>query len=820
MTIPQPLIGRDALISEIRALCEAHALVTLAGPGGIGKTALAQAIAQDGGRVISLVPARTTADVLDRIATALSVDLQGTDSPLALLCFARERLPGPLVLDNAEHILEGVREITAGLLDAGMRGLLITSRVPLGLHERLVEVPPLGTDSRRSLWQQVAGERHIEEVDAVLDALGGNPLAIQMVASRSGVITPGDLLQRVRSGRALTAGLDGLPDRHRSLGALVEWSVDLLDPPAQEVLRQLVRFQEPFSVADAEAVIETELDLVQVLDDLRRRYLIRAEDAGLAPYELTRLALTPTRWPEDLERRHEAWLIARVRADDRAASRARQLADRLLSRQDEGWTVAALEVSRPLADHLPPQHGVHFFQTLANDPALHPDHRVRALYLSARAHQRTRQLDAAVALCLQAEALEPDPIEVLRLQVFRARLLCAQYQRQPARELAEEACAGLVARARMRAEQWRILGLTRRMTSDESGAIDALQRGRELGEREGDLREASNCLAEEALIRCNTDPELAFTLMDEARSVVTSRGQRVDECSLAVNRGLIAASCRPDKVRQLGEEVRALGAQHAKSSTEAFGAALALCGRVLDGEAMPSRERQEVRRLLALVPRRWIQVSLFVADVLDRVRLEGPGAGASLASVLVRRNPMSEQGMRAVRALCAAHAGEHAVADDLIRGPIDSLGPCADRLRRTVRELAAGRSAESPPPIAAPMPLWRALLITLELELGALGERIEVSLDGSHIRVGGSEVDLSRRGPARRVLRALVEADGPLDAPSLVRAGWPGEVLLHESGQQRLWQAIRLLRKAGLGEALVRDPNGYRLADSVRRTAP
>jgi predicted ATPase/class 3 adenylate cyclase len=269
-----PLLGRERELERIRSLIsDGVRLVTLTGPGGSGKTRLAlQAAGElsddfvDGTFFVALAPLRETGAVLGTVAEA--VGLEPDDDVAAWL----ESRRAVLVLDNLEH-LAGVGAVVAGLLTGGTV-LLCTSRAPLRLAgERELPVEPLPEDAAVELFvsRAAAAGRDIEPDDtvaAVCRRLDSLPLALELAAARSRLLSPAALLARLDTALPLlTGGASDRPERQRTLRATIEWSHDLLEPDKQAAFRRLSVFRGSLTLDAAEAVTDADLDQVAGLLD-------------------------------------------------------------------------------------------------------------------------------------------------------------------------------------------------------------------------------------------------------------------------------------------------------------------------------------------------------------------------------------------------------------------------------------------------------------------------------------------------------------------------------------------------------------------------
>ncbi|MFF0136722.1 BTAD domain-containing putative transcriptional regulator [Streptomyces sp. NPDC005227] len=284
-------VGREPEIGAIRSDVQRARLVTLTGPGGSGKTRLAEEAAAGlsqawlvelapldrpeavPGAVVSALGLRETVLITNEMTTAQA-------DPVALLveyCAPRSQL---LVLDNCEHVIGAAAELAETLLTRcpGLT-ILATSREPLGVPGELVRpVEPLLPDSARRLFMErasvvrpdaAAALPDLAAVDEICRRLDGLPLAIELAAARLRLLTPRQIADRLDDRfRLLTSGSRTVLPRQQTLRAVVDWSWDLLDEQERTVLREASVFAGGWDLAAAEAVCTgPAADLVGALVD-------------------------------------------------------------------------------------------------------------------------------------------------------------------------------------------------------------------------------------------------------------------------------------------------------------------------------------------------------------------------------------------------------------------------------------------------------------------------------------------------------------------------------------------------------------------------
>jgi predicted ATPase len=293
-----PFLGRESELADVLALLTepGSRLVTLTGPGGTGKTRVALEAASrtaevfsDGVYWVPLAPLRDDSLLAATFVQALGLGEARAQALPELLAAALAGKRTLIVVDNCEHVLEGVADLVGKLLDACPKLVFCcSSRERLGLRpERVFPVPPMTVTDAEALFVERAravepGFVPDELVPVICATLDELPLAIELAAARVGALSTtaihGRLGERLELLRSRNRDVE---ERQRTLDATIAWSYELLDPDERRVLRGLSVFAGGCTLAAAEAVAEADLDSLESLLDkslIRHRIGLSGED--------------------------------------------------------------------------------------------------------------------------------------------------------------------------------------------------------------------------------------------------------------------------------------------------------------------------------------------------------------------------------------------------------------------------------------------------------------------------------------------------------------------------------------------------------------
>jgi len=788
------LVGRDEVIAELRELLEVAPRLVVVGPPGVGKSAVAGALAPD--LWVDLEGVSTCLDARERVAQAMG-------QPLASWGAVAELLPDGLVVLDGVEALGG--ELASVLRQLPAASVLMTSRVRPDLSDPVLELAPLGPADGarllRTLLRSVQRKRTVpdEALRELSVALDGLPLALELAARR---------LRLYRPDQVAAGGVEALRDPGRparqDLLAQVEASVEALAPSPRRVLTRAARLPGPFSAellavacggpVDDELLVLLDASLIHTVGGEQPTFRV------LAPVREVAVARADPGWEEALAR-----LATRLLGS--AEEAVEHLDGPLFEPGEVAGDAALLEL---LVDSTDPtirlraalvlaareRHSGRVQRTLARDQLV-PDEgprglRVRWAFAVDAAASAVGAFDRAEAVLARVDALLTDEE---RAAAMSSRALIAQ-----SRGLGERALQLAEAAVEQGSDPWLHYRLAavwmhhRRYVE----AAEALRRAQAVRSA---FRRAQATLLRGRLQRLiGVDPaaieaELASVAPVAKRARHTWLSARLHQLRgvLAADRGEIAVARR--HLRHAEAERR---------RQRELGSAL---GPIIDRHQLDYIDGGVPEALLQPVPGPLLEVE---QAWLDIARATVHAALGHVAAALALGPPaidvLGRHGDPAVSELVcplAVALGPHdrSEALELLDAlPADDL--VADDLVRLARSLLDGAA----PPTARRME--ERVIIGIAARQRS---RVRVQRDGrSFVASDGSSVDLGRRRVLSRVLAALAARDEGLGVDELCERVWPGQKLVGSSGTRRVHVAISSLRGLGLRQAILTEqgPDG------------
>jgi predicted ATPase/DNA-binding SARP family transcriptional activator len=291
-SLPQPptsLLGRETEVAHVIHLLshDKVRLLTLSGPGGIGKTRVALEAARRFDQAVFVDLANTTNPrlIASEIAAALGVVPTHGETLETGLCRLLRDQELLLLLDSFEHLVDEAPLLSRLLADAPALKLLVTSRSVLRTEaENEFPILPLDIAHAVELFAERAKaidphfRAEANDIDQICRRLDGLPLAIELAAARTKLFPPAAMLKRLQSGSDLLAGgRRDAPERQRTLRATLDWSYALLEPQEQLLLARLGAFAGGFTVEAAEA-IAADRNVVELIASLVDKSLVQRRD--------------------------------------------------------------------------------------------------------------------------------------------------------------------------------------------------------------------------------------------------------------------------------------------------------------------------------------------------------------------------------------------------------------------------------------------------------------------------------------------------------------------------------------------------------------
>ncbi len=859
---PTSFIGREAALESLaQQFKEGARLISILGPGGAGKTRLARAFGLAALKsaqfeavwFCDLSEASSQMDVVIAVAELLGLS-SGAHADVDALTrgcgLALENRPRELiVLDNFEQVLKpAAKTVMAWSRSAQGARLLITSRAPLQLgHEVRHELEPLSPEDGARLFIERArvdlkGHAKIDEIVRKLDGL---PLAIELAAARTRVLSMDALLAKLtESMEVLRARRIDVPSRHATLKAAIDHSWDLLSREEQRALVESAIFRGGFSLEAAEAVLSAK-DVLDIIESLVEKSLLRAHpaQARFSMYESVRAYACDRRDPQStraLSRSHAQYF----------ASVATEQADRIRGPQQSlalGWL--AQERDNLLSAHRfacseAPQLAAQL--ALALDSLLRlrgaPSLRAELLHQTLRTERETPaaagelqcalaeterslgRFDEAIARLQNILAAPPSDFSAGKAEYLMGTV-------HHARRTLSPACAALSrAAAHFRAanakahegEAIRLLGHSRLLQGDLDGARDELEEALEIAARVEDpwaLAWARSSMGSLEHI-CGELLE-ARRFYQQARQTFLDQGFARDAAMTWFNEAIIdreemdyaAALKHLDDGLKL---VQPLADQHAIAFARSIQAEV-YC--LKDEWPRALRVFDEVFEIYVAIGDLRSRAEIFAyrgahaALVGDRKRSK---AMFAQADALIAQEGQSEYLIAAVDSLRALYWTATVLAD-----PSDTEAKKQADALMAMPHAPGGPSgtsmAERSTNLRMIARLVEGCVANMRSGSGTADATLRIAADGSWFQPAkGPRVDLSSKPRLSAVLRVLAQAkstqpDSALSKSDLLTRAWPQERVLPKAGANRVYVAVASLRALGLEGALVTRDGGYLL---------
>lgn len=548
------LFGRDAELAEVELRARTSRLITIIGPGGVGKTALSRAAAERlsgsypmGARLVDLTRVEKPGAVGGAIASQL-----GFDSFDALLSSPNDQ-PALVLVDNCEHLLDATAEAVVQLLGACQQPTVIaTSRSPLELPgESIVALAPLlipapGEDPAASPAVQMFLQRardagaalpgeDLEIVAELCRRLDGLPLAIEIAAARARAMTATEITARLadRIDVLDRPRFRGEP-RHRSVADAIRWSVELLTPDQARLLQRVSVFAGPFTAQNALALAGTDGSVAfsADLDELINASLVTVEPGGA----VTRFRLLETVRRFGLDQLRARGELAHTY--DRFVDHVITRVDEIVSGSDTTWRESALRDLVAAFDDIAEA----IAYTVAHDQTPERAHRLSGT-LWALVHPNLA--NRIVDLC--GQVLERWPAGDTRAAETIAALATAEYMTGHPDRAAQRARAALNENGPSHATVLlhRVLGQSQCALGDQAAALEALRAGAACGHRLGATPLAMMLDVDAAGVAAALgDVDGAIAALEEVMARSAATGSTITECWARTTLGWVQVRSR------------------------------------------------------------------------------------------------------------------------------------------------------------------------------------------------------------------------------------------------------------------------------------
>jgi predicted ATPase len=854
--VTSSFVGRGADVEAIAARFDDARLVTIVGPGGMGKTRVALAFAESrlvtytahgGGGVwfCDLSEARTASDIVSAVTAALGAKVREQESDAASAAIAR-RGRVLVVLDNFDRLAEHADTTVARWMRAAPSArFLVTSRVPLRVAgEQLWPLEPLSPEDAIELFARRARQVHPsfdvtrerEAVASIVESIDRMPLAIELAAHRTALLSASQLRERLARPLVILAGKSETV-RHASMRTTVLDSVELLDPASKKLFAGCSLLRNGFTLDAAEAVLgDVVIPRDAVLDGLETLVRTSLLRVTAPPNDVARYAFFETirdvaaelaskeSWAKAARPRLSTYFAGVAKGDKSLAHDLDNLLEAHAAAVEETRADEAVAIALGLAPLLSARgllrSSVRLFDAaIASLDAAGGTNAVARAKIDLALGAAHRELgDSALAIAALEHGLDlarnsRDPALTAIALTRLGEISDVAGDTEIARRRLDEALALLektppgAARSEREAEAYLRLGHARRREGDLEGARaavrEAIARYRDLGRDEGH----ASALYELAVVAMFAGAhEEAFAHFDEGLRVARRGEVRVAVGSLTTARGCL--------LQDLGRLDEALEA-HAEAA------------RVFHEAGSRYREASALYYLATTYLER--DEPADAASILRRARerLEGVGAtryealmASCLASALAAMGDLegaSDAIARAERAASSVKSEPSLTTTVTIHRFALDL-----RAGKAPKDVLARAEALA---LASPTDDSRfALRVLRAVASGARRDHdaLVIAEDGASFRTPGAteSVHIPERSPLRRILAHL--AARRIDAPgevvtidAIIAVGWPSEKIATEAALNRAYVALASLRKMGLRGILVQGGGGYALSSAV-----
>jgi len=782
VSVSAQIVGREKDADAVRALLESSRLVTILGPGGVGKTTLARQL-MDGQEAIFVPLDEVQGDsVKALIQESLGLD-QGADlfTPQKVL----------IVLDNAEHVIESAQTVVAQLLDAPEVRVLVTSRERLGLSaEEVFELPVLDHDSAIELF--VARAQDVDPkfspspgLMRLIELLDRLPLALELAAARVRVVSVEDMEIRLAQVLRRARGPKG---RHESIDACIAWSVDMLDAEEKQALSRSALPNGPFTIEDAELLFGTDSWAGDLVESLVEKSLVvriaQEEQVVFSLLDCTR------RWCRQhlpaLEDADEAWLSW------------------VEHRIKKGDSELSLLQVVPLA----------FEKALSRST----ERATQLIIMAERSMRRAGFHEKMMEMLLRAEEGSTG-MDLIRIGAAKGSCLLGLRQLVECEEVLSALDLSDVP-SLLRARVWQIRGWNALIGGNYSDAVEYFEAA--LASTESTTPQALIAYIYGGLTSSSTHQKEFARALEYA-----SRAERLTEVSEA------------DRAAILSWKANALAAQgEVLAATLLVRDSVAAYARSED-RLMHSHMQITLTELLLETnsPDAWTTLETVVesmqsASWLPRARAMALEARVkndvekALGAVVMARN-LADHSQRPIvlnTAIVLAKNGRTEEARAYVKRLIDvTEGDEQDWLKQydtafLGKQVAADdfderylRCEYGFPPSP------RDFLASSAVDHPTL------EIQDATFTFNGVPHDLTTRHTLRRILHTLLDAHKQepgrcVTMEELLAGGWPQEVMTYESGSQRVYAAIKQIRKLGLGDLVQTGESGYLIAAATKVT--